>query len=71
VSIVIVPNGHITNVVALLASSKQKKLDCLVYKNLPKDKALLDVDVDITAQLIFFHSRLNICGYNMYWLALL
>ncbi len=28
-------------------------------------------EVDIMAQLIFFHSRLNICGYNIYWLVLL
>jgi hypothetical protein len=50
VSIVIVPNGHITNAVALVDSSKQKKLDCLVYKNLPKDKALLDVALSLGYQ---------------------
>jgi hypothetical protein len=50
VSIVVVPNGYITNVVALVASSKQKKLDCLVYKNLPKDKTLLDVGLSLGNQ---------------------
>ncbi len=49
-SIVIVPDGQITNLVALVASSKQKKLDCLVYKNLPKDKALLDIGLSLGNQ---------------------